>query len=261
MINNSRESLRNIILEWTVQPPLCREGESREFAEEGIEFTVSNETIRASIKNTSLTRFEFEEKAEEIVERWISGYISPYFEYIDIGEPQLKLLEEGKKKYAYDYRARLAIREQVNLKVKNRQGQVVRDIREKAFERSFKIFKLSQKDVTLRRITQYYRRSQSGLDVVGVTGYLYKIVDALEKKFGKQGKLSARAHVVHELGVDKYLLDFIGELTSNPKRNARHAPSSDKEDVRGIYYAELVEAQRIAKEIILAYVEWLKANK
>lgn len=108
--------------------------------------------------------------------------------------------------------------------------------------------------MTLRRISEYYRLVNIDENI---TFNLYKILDALEKRFGKTKEPTGREHAAKVLAVPLDVLKKIGQVTNEGKYDQRHAPGP-KEETQSIPPEHLKECRHYAKSLILACVESLK---
>lgn len=122
------------------------------------------------------------------------------------------------------------------------------------------IFRLSYTDLslTLRRCLEYYRLAMAG---ESATRNLYKVMEALVKRFAGKGVKDKREHAAKKLGLQsKEDFDYIGELSRNEERDLEHVPRPKVKNVKPTYEDEIHEGKRRARKLILAYVEWLKEN-
>lgn len=266
-------------IEWKIEPPLWHdfdviEGEEREvrtrgFSEEGIELKIEEgKLIIAETKNNYSDRNEFTEKASLIVERFVNAYVllkGKFFEIVGLTHkhkkpesvfPTVKEIKEGKvniiKSYEDFPEADLSTWFEI---VGTTRGTEWVD-----FELSLDMLKLCQYDKTLERILRYNRLVFAGENV---TSNLYKVIDALERRFGKSRKIrtkEARSCASSELGVSVDDFNYIGKLTSASVKDERHAPHPD-EEANPPTCDEISEAKMRVKRIILAYVEWLRENR
>jgi len=279
-MGNEHSSKRNISMPkgWLIQPPLWVDGEGRTFENKGFKFILNGKAIKAEMTNTSLSEEDFLRETSEIVERFIDVYIlikGRFYEAVglrskvqltQVTQPMLKIIEDGKPNY--------------DLRIS--QGTTATGYsmfvgkEPKEFNDSRNIFEHCETNLTLRGALSYYRLALSGIDQLVTAGNLYM---AMEEVF---------VAVMFRKGLDswkKVLMELLPYRPESPKSDEAWIDECDKigDDLqhgrhawfkphKGVNKGEwikseqldnknLVVCNQVVREIILAYVERLKANK
>lgn len=255
---SSRNPQRNgYRIEWEVTPSIDTKGGEKTYEEEGIELFFNGMTLSAEIMDTDLNWEEFYRKAELIANR---EFISPAMLVRDqrykLKKLHHRIWRDGRWGEFLHHTTGVAISSSISFKVLDKEGNVIRDSEEEDRILEQDIRELSKRDITLSRISEYYRLVNIGKNV---TFNLYKILNALEKRFGKIKGLTSREHVANLLAIPLEFLKKIGQITNEGKYDQRHAPGPE-EETQSIPVEHLKECRHYAKSLILAYVEWLKEN-
>jgi len=244
-------------IEWKVEPPLWIKDKIEERKWGDIKLSLSAEKIRAEIRNTFLKEDDFEKKATELVRRWVVLYGLRKGSDFKLQKTRMWTLTNDEWIGSIEYVSLLSIQGRIAITVTDAEGNVVRDTEKEVLESTQEDMGYTEKDDTAKRILNYCRLTEAGENI---TRNLYKVIDALERRFGKSKGVrtgEARSRAASELGVDIDDFNYIGNLTSAPMRDERHAPSMTDE-VNPPSNAEINEGKKRAKKLIRAYVEWLK---
>lgn len=263
---------------WIIQPPLWVDVEERSFVENGIKYVVDGETIKAEVKGTNLSGKEFLQEASSTVERFVNAYMivkGVFFEIPGLtakyfvsqpSYPTLEVLEDGKKTICKNYE------DVVSAKL-NTWTEKVGD-EQKDYDLSYWIFDRCKKDVTLREALSYYRLALTGIDQLVPAGNLYMAMEEVGVRFRKKKEKWQEAWeelVKYRLATVKSEDEWIEDVekVGDMLQKGRHAwfkpqkgPNKDKwVESDEIPQGEMNFCIGVVREIILAYVGWLRRNK
>lgn len=226
---NAEASRYGYTMEWNIEPPLWEEDADKSFSisQEGIEFTVGQKVIKAVGENVS----DFYIKATGIVEMIAAIFILNRNEAIKISEKKGGTMCVGSGRFIY------SCSDSENL-----------------IRRNSELLNYSE-DNTLRGAVGYYNHASSGGDQLTIAGNLYMAIEELAAKFKEWDEVSDALKPFNS----DLTRTHIGRKVKQRLNEGRHA-YVNKKKANPLNIEELGQQKQWVREVILAYVEWLKEN-
>ena len=236
-------------IEWKVEPPLWRGGETKTLRRVGIEFILYGERIRAEIKGVNINQEDFDKKATEIAQTVVLAYRLTKDAYFDLKRVKLELLNKGEWSPLVVCRSRVRIHSSIAFTVKDAEGNVIRDSEREAQELAWLILAFTEKDVTLNGALNYYWLALKEADQLATAGNLYM---AMEELWNNPEFRNLKG-LAKKLGLPHNKLKRVRQMTNE----GRHAFVARRQ-AKPLTPGQIKECKQGVRELILAYVEWLQ---
>jgi hypothetical protein len=217
-------------MEWNIEPPLWEEDADKTFSftQKGIELTVGQKVIKAVGENVS----DFYIKAIGIVEMIAAIFTLNRSEAIKISEKKGGIMCVGSGRFIYSF-----------------------SDSENLIRRNSELLNYSE-DTTLRGAVGYYNHASSGSDQLTIAGNLYMAMEELKVRFGGWNEVADALQPFNS----KLTRTHIKRKTGKRLNEGRHAYVNGQK-AAPLSEVELNQQKQSVRDYILAYVEWLKANK
>lgn len=263
-----------ITVSWTIKPELWSdETITKSFSADGIEFIIEKgKRIKAKLKNSTISVCD---KAAKVVKQFMTAYIlveGRFFEVDNLickysqskfAPPSIVEVRDGEKNPIVNITTLAAAKISIQGGVMKTGEKIDND-----FNLSRRIFELSieKKGLSLRCSLRYYRLALAGSDQLLTAGNLYMAMEEL-----KEAKEFTSWSDAYEK-LEKFSPNFSKaeyEALQEVLQNGRHAyftPRRGSNQRKRIKSTPLNETQisyckQVVRELILAYVKRLKANK
>ena len=253
---------------WAMDPP-----ERTTFEIDRIVFSVEEHggRLKAKAEQSTFTNEEFGEKIQTIAEKLVDAYSLSRPGYLHLGhkpkeksasrvDPIIREQEEGKPaNITLNIHGEVKYKCSVRFLSYDKNGNLKSDSYQTEFDQCVEIVRLSIRDETLSRLTQYFHSALSDTESLDFAGNIYKIEETLRAKLRTKKDIISkeRAEAAKELGVEKEDFEKIGELTCSAKYDRRHSPGQG-EQVEPLSASAIGKCINRASKIILAYFKFIR---
>lgn len=255
-MDDKKEIHRKIVAQWEVTPKLWESCESRFLVEANITFVISGNLIQAVIRNTPLDWEDFVAKVNPMIYSWREAWIFSTSKPFELSQPKGEIDGNPVRNYK-DY---CKVTSDFAVSVRRSDGVIKSDDKSTTFNQSRRILDLLQdKDATtLRGALAYYNLSVRSSDQLAIAGNLYMAMEELwhHPSFGKPAELADALKPFN----NKITRTHVQDRVKRRLNNDRHAFLRNGSRAEILSETELEQQKQWVRELILAYVEWLKAN-
>ena len=246
-----------MVLEWTFSPPDYFE-EPVSISRDDYQITIRDGKVEArmesvvyesipALKDTIENALNQRFRAVELLTQ--RAYALSYAR-------RLRLHPDGHKEFFITASDSIALRDSVDIRATDRNGNVVYDSRKERIKRQTELADLAEKhgsrDPLARSILASYHAAVEDPDNELV--HLYEIRDALAKEFGGEKQ------ACNELGIGRGIRSELGRLADNePIKQGRHRGKFAGK-LRDATESELERGREIARNLVTAYLRFLERN-